>query len=559
MLKIFKIKNLLAANQAETKESSNSRLKLYLIFVFISVILLFVSIWQAKPIIAEPDDFFGLASHFTLCYWIGLALLLFCSILAFLDNNLKRDYVFIFILIALGLFLYGIGVYGVDNTMNPRDLGTTAEVSNLLATHHIYPTEPHHVFTYLDWPVKHFLSASLMLLPGLDLDFVKYAPLFWMLCFILITYCIGKRLGLAANRCFLLSLLPFSSYWLIQADYSPQGIAYILYLLCFMLIVAPRRSTGESIIAILTFSALVLTHPFTPAVVLLALVALSIYRREVGLLPLFVIILLAWYMYQAIGAFESSVTGLWSNPFTQFFRMAGVERYVAAKPLPALVNRYMQLSYLGIYGVGVVLALVLTILRGSEARRRVMPALCWLVGVVLASLIGYGGELETRLFIFSILPASGIILLSLSSRKLLIGLMVIFVVLSPLTRYGSAVTYGQVPTTELAGAKFLALEVKPETNFFYGYDDGMMSFYDPNLISLPKGVLASLYFGSRNEPNLSVIDNYDYVIISKQTRDRSLWASGIDPYQDWLQTETGKRAHLIYNNGYYQIYTREGK
>ena len=89
----------------------NSRQKLYLILVFASLNLLFLGIWQTGPVIVQPDAPLGLASYLPALYWIGLALIVLVSVLAFLDREVERDAVFITILIALGLFLYGIRVF----------------------------------------------------------------------------------------------------------------------------------------------------------------------------------------------------------------------------------------------------------------------------------------------------------------------------------------------------------------------------------------------------------------------------------------------------------------
>jgi len=67
--------------------SISSRSKLYIILVLISLTLFFYSVSQIAYVICEPSDLFGLASHFTPIYWIGLALLILCSIFAFLDKE----------------------------------------------------------------------------------------------------------------------------------------------------------------------------------------------------------------------------------------------------------------------------------------------------------------------------------------------------------------------------------------------------------------------------------------------------------------------------------------
>lgn len=81
--------------------SIGSRQKIYLILVFVSLILLFYSVWQVSPVIVEAKAPLWLASYLSLGYWTGLALLVATSIFAFLDHELKKDAIYIIILMAL--------------------------------------------------------------------------------------------------------------------------------------------------------------------------------------------------------------------------------------------------------------------------------------------------------------------------------------------------------------------------------------------------------------------------------------------------------------------------
>ena len=50
------------------------RQKIYLILAFVSLILLFLAVWQAKWIIVEPEAPLGLVSYLPLTYWIGFVI-----------------------------------------------------------------------------------------------------------------------------------------------------------------------------------------------------------------------------------------------------------------------------------------------------------------------------------------------------------------------------------------------------------------------------------------------------------------------------------------------------
>ena len=79
----------------------------------------------------------------------------------------------------------------------------------------------------------------------------------------------------------------------------------------------------------------------------------------------------------------------------------------------------------------------------------------------------------------------------------------------------------------------------------------MIIYYDPALIKLPMRTLTGATPG---EIDFSIMDDLRYIVISKQGTDFKLYAWGEDPTAAWPQTEVGRRADLIYNNCYFQIY-----
>ena len=86
-----------------------SHSKLYLLLAFISLGLLAHSLWQIKPLTVDPDELLGVVAHLAPSFWVGLGLLICCSVLAYLDENVKNDGVFLIIAIILGLFLFSKG------------------------------------------------------------------------------------------------------------------------------------------------------------------------------------------------------------------------------------------------------------------------------------------------------------------------------------------------------------------------------------------------------------------------------------------------------------------
>ncbi len=538
------------------------RLKLYLILAFVSLILLFYSIWQIKPVIVEPTDLFGLASKLTPAYWIGLALILLCSILAFLDREHRSDALFVFLLVVLGLFLFGISVFSQEY---PRDVGAyypSAEVKNLIEFQHvdIGASLP----SYNSWPALQFITASILEITGIDhLEWLRYFPLFWVFCFILIIYSIGKRLKLPPNSQFLLAFFVLTSYWMMWSSFSPQSIAMLLYLLIFMLLIAPQHSVNESVLVILAFSALLITHSIASLAILLSLITLSLYRRQTKFIGLFLVLFIAWYVFQAVAMFEQGVTDWWSAPFRQIFQMLQqVKGTGGVAPPQRMILRYSQLSYLALYFMGVIAAITLLWRRkvNKENDKLIMSCIFWIggilgLGIVVPSTAAPITDMLSRFYLYGLVPAVCIVLLGLRYRKLLVILMVLLVALHLPAHYGAEVAWGQVLPTEFKGNEFFALRVKPQEPYFYNDGDvqKLIFFHDPELSTIHH-FSRQWDFPDSNKVEPTVLSKARYLVIGKQGSDRAIWGSGHDPMTEWLKTEAGEELDLIYNNGKYQIY-----
>ncbi len=533
-----------------------SRQKIYLILVFVSLILFFYSAWQVGPVIVEVEAPLGLASYLAPGYWIGLALLVATSIFAFLDRELKKDAIFITILIALGLFLLGIRVFVEANAVDSTAYYPTSEVYNLLAAGHLDITNPSSIATYYSWPAIHFISASLLEVTGAYLlPIMKYTPLFWILCFVFITYGIGKRFKLEPERCFLLSFLAISS-WLIAfaGFYYARFPAMMLFMLLFMLLIVPRRTIADRVAVTLMFAALVLTHGLTAMAVLPAVILLSFYRRDYSFVALFIVIFGAWYMYEATTALEAGIQAF-TTPLRNILELTQAERYQVSASTARLASRYSELGFAALYGVLMMGSVILLLRRRITGQRRnqVISIFRWAIGVGLIVLWGHG-EVVFRAFIYCVVPAACIIVLSFSSRKVLIPLMCLFVALSPLSNYAGLAGWGQVLTTELKGAEFFALEVKTPGSYFYGPGNQLPFYYNPDLVMFPN-YNPFWYTRWPGEVNLSDLDwNVHYIISSKQLTNWQTFSWGEAPYDAWPKTEAGQKADLLYNNGDFQIY-----
>lgn len=538
--------------------TSDSREKIYRLLSFTSLALLFIGAWQVRPVIVGPQDPLGLASHLTPYYWIGLALIVLVSIFAFLDRDLKKDATFIIILVSLGLFLFGITVFVLENAAEPDAYYHFSGVNVLLAQHHLDISHPTGGFlgTYDSWPAYVFLSAAISETTGVGFAAVSYVPLFWLLFFVLVTYVIGKRLRLAPNRCFALSFLALTSSWVAINEYTPRLLGDMLLLQLLMLLLVPRRTAGNTLTTALIFSALVLTHGVTALAALIGIILVSAYRREYKFVPLFIIIFGAWYIYQAYAVIEVGIEAFFSGPLSNVLQLSQQVSYGGTIAIGRIVARYSQLTFLTIFAALIIGSAVQLLRRRitGPLRKKVISLFGWTIGVASTIFLAYGQE-AIRALIFILVPVVCIVALSFSSRKLLIPLMCIFVVLFPLAKYTTTASFGQVLTPELKGSEFFALNVGSQDPYFSDYAAvaSLVPYYDRTLITVPSWFPERLIQLPGNV-DFSFLDGLHYVILSKQGSDGLIFAWGEDPYSVWPQTEVGQRADLGYNSGYFQIY-----
>ena len=547
-------------NFLQSNFSAHSRRKIYLIFAFISLILLIISIRQIYPVMIEVNDPLGLASHLTASYWIGLALMILVSITAFLDRDLNHDVIFLILLISLGLFLFGIGVFAYENARIPDVYYPISEVNLVLTNHHIDIASPESLFTnlYYSWPVVHFISASLLSITGIGLTFVKYVPLFYILMIILITYSIGQRLEMKPNRCFLLSFLVLSS-WQIMYHYAPNALGAMLYLVIMIFLIFWKSTKANISIIILLLGTLAMTHGLSLLATAAGLVILAIYKRKtifIVITALFILGFAGWMMYAARQAVGISLTALLDFPLFHLRQATEMARYTLPSATARAVARYAQLSYVAIWGIPVIISVVLLLRRRitGKLRQQVLPFIFFAIGPALLVFLNYG-QMLYRVYVFCLIPVVCIIVLSLAGRRLARVLMIVLICVLPfinlLATYAVDVSWPQVLTTELRGGRFFALEVEPKpTDKYFCPNYNPVFYYNSKWqeahISIPPDINEKI--------DISFLDKQNYVILSRQASNTMNFERGEDLYSTWPQTEAGEKTDLIYDNGSYQIY-----
>jgi len=549
-----------------------SRQKIYIILVAVSLFLLFYSIWQVYPVIVEEKGLLGLASYLPPCYWAGLAMVVLTSIFAYTDGGLKKDGIFILLLLTLGIYLFGVKVFFEVNPGNPTVYYPFGEVQNLLVSHHIDIANVPGEFlnTYYSWPAFHFINAPILEISGIApssfLGFVKAMPLFFTLCFVFITYGIGKRFELSPNRCFLLSFLAIASWMPDFAGlYYPRAYAMILFLALFMLLLVPRRTTAEAVMMILMFTAAVMLHGLVAMALIPGVVLLAVYRRDFRFVAIFIVIFLAWNMYLAPLVVESGIIGLLRYPFQSILGLADIERYQQPALMSSIVARYTRIPYAISY-IALMVGCAILILRRrimGERRKQVITLYLFATGIALITYLGFGESLF-RAYIYAIVPAVAIVALSLPRRKIItaitVALMCLFAALHLPANYCGESMWGQVQTTQLKGTEFLVCRVKPPPGegIFQPYGTQLFFYYNSDLARTnpfpdASELIETFYKTHEVRPYLvepiNTLDRIEYVIISSH----GAYLPQFD-LRVWPHTEAGGKANLIYNNGDLQIY-----
>lgn len=541
-----------------------SRQKIYLILALTSLTLSFYSIWLIRPVIVELNDFLGLTSHLPITYWFGLGLITLCSILVYLDKELNNKLVYLYILIILGLILFGVGVFSYATVKNPASYYPAGEVKNVLLTNHIDTLSDVPLVSYRSWPAFHLLSATILYVTNIDfICLIKYMPLFWLLLFILIIFSIGKKINISLNQSFLLSFLSLSSFWVSQLYYSPQAFAFLLYLIMFSLSITSiannKVNRTEIFLFLLFFTVIVISHLLTTITVLLSIIFFFNYRlfkekKNRLMLILFLIIFISWYIYLSTQVLKIGIPEFIKQVITiESYSIAQMK--VNPTSQTEFFSKQFQFTYVLIYIALLATSFFLYFSKIENIKTIYLKRIYfWLAGVAFISIIAYGKETYERMYMFSLIPLVCIIIMSFvnikSGNKLLISLMVIFMILFIPAQSGND-SISTSSQTELKGAEFFSLRIKPLDHYFDSYSykfDKFLFYFNPDIIQIRH---ITFYKTHDN----SLIDDLKYVLNSRDTNINYVFSFNFNPLQEWLDNNE-KEVNLLYDNGYFDIYKK---
>lgn len=531
--------------------------KIYLIFINISIFLFLANIWSIKYVVVSTNDFLGLTSHLDPSYWIGLAIVTILSIKIYIDTTIKNRYIFIFLLLSLGIFLFGLGILAEQHARVAVAYYPAGEVDTLLANGHIDLISEYPVIAYRSWPSLHFISASIMYLCNAkNGELINYMPFHWIFCIILLTFALGIRLKFSSNNSFLLSYLFLSSFILVQYYYSPQALAFILYVIIFLIIISSDNRISSILILIISFSSLVVMHGITSIASFLGILMVSTYNihnekndKYLRQIFLFLSIICFWYIFLSPLILNIGVDLFMQQLLNMdFLAFTGSAKYnTQIFTLSRYITKYFSLAYTFIYSI-CLLGAFFIYRKGKieiENRMRLEKCFIWLLGIFLIALVKYGHEADERTYMLGLIPIICILIISFSNKKVFPTLMILFIVLHIPAHYGGE-SCMQTLDEELNGSNFFAKNIIPAEIYFYNFAPYVW-YYNNSLVNIP---FTSLEYSNIG---INIFNKVRYIIDSTRYRNNQIYINNRDPIKDWIQLEGIEKTNLLYSNGGFRI------
>jgi hypothetical protein len=262
---------------------------LLVIPLFLGIALLIYSWYISYPInISSAED--SVFYHIPIYYWIGFGLLL--SSFFLISITFKNIYLKWILAVCCVLTLYSLSYfyYTLPGSDAHYFRGLTL---NYISQHNLDASQ--FIHSYYQWPSFFVLADITLLISGLD--YTSYAfLLFAIIGFLLGTtiYVYGskfnKQLAFLAVISFFLMLFYFFNFQAV-----PFSLAFVLFMLLFLLQIQPKIETHAfTILTIIIFTSMALTHAFVPLFFILYLFIVCLLRRSKWHLQLFSVTLVIY-------------------------------------------------------------------------------------------------------------------------------------------------------------------------------------------------------------------------------------------------------------------------
>jgi hypothetical protein len=385
-------------------------------------------------------------------YWIGLALII-SNIILVIYYNKQYEPFNILLLLSLGLYIVGLPVL---ITENPRFHDTYLHGAETFPIILNGNTEGQYSTNY---PISFILLANSLIISNIpNLTFFKLFELMILLSVIIILYYIAK---IFAPRYALLTPFAFlGSNWVDKGYFSPQALALILYVTFFLSIYSyyKNKRINWLSIAILTSILIIFTNPTNSIILLINSIIIIItiyayryrYHEITNIAILILIISIGWNLYNAqYYVLRAEELG------EELISSVGILSNLKITPAPSegydLVNQLRNIVGISVISTGLLFALLL--FRSKRFDLIIISSI--LVSTILfLTLTAFTAPfLFGRSFMYITIAwsiALPVFILYISSLKTyskgikigIISMLIIFLILIPITRYGrDATTY----------------------------------------------------------------------------------------------------------------------
>jgi len=306
-----------------------------------------------------------------------------------------------------------------------------------------------YVLSYHNWPGFSILSSFIIEYLGIsnpESFIMIYPALINIIYFPLIFSFLGD---INNQKKYLGVWFFFLANWTSQDYFSPQSLAFVLYILIFIILFGQLEKTKKYFIFILSFSALVITHFLTSLITITALVLLYItkYITKSHLIKLSIVILSFWTIYGAAAFFTSDLKRYLTKAmnFDIVLESSFIEPTTLSK-YRAIIS-YFRILYSLLVGLFSLSGLIIY-LKNKEIKDLKKILLCIIAPLPMLFGISYGGELIIRAYFLSLPFALFLIMKNKEVKKLYYIFIFFIVIFAPLlhivTHYGDEI-YNYTP------------------------------------------------------------------------------------------------------------------
>jgi len=554
---------------------NRNELVIVLLYLF-ALIMWLTTISTTYVVNLSPNDFLGILSKFPIYFWISLVLMLAAIKKTYDGENLG--------LFAIGLVILILILFGTYSLVesNARFISYyPSGMAKLILENgqmSVKFTDPHNVYLY--YSGHPFFSAIVAEVTNINLDsIIKYGTIFLVIVIALLATSLFKMILHDIKLTILASSFFIAFFWIETIYFCPQLLAYLM-LIVFLNIFAKIYIIGIKeiflvIILIVLFTAINFTHPLTAMSLLTFVVSFILLNFVItkkiikqNLLMLFSVIYISWMIYIAAFFFSWSLGMLLPKlqSVDSFFSSIILGRSISGGTLTKTIVFDTRISLLAF-------SFALPLLYFSRRAKRAyyivkgekiidnhtLFTVSWLLGVFLLFPLTYGGEIVSRIYMFSLLATVPFIVLTLKEHsRLAFAVLSILVLLHPIA-YAGDECYKLTPDSELAVAKFFAITTtKYESVFLHHYPSIFYQYmkniyyYDPYRTAQRR--VYNLWVPPTND--FDITKQFKYLIRSGVQNNAYTHCIGYNPVYTHIDEINSKFNKIYENNEYTAIYLR---